>query len=52
MTKQPRERAVPCSRCMKPTWNNGAVCDRCLGGVDHRTQLFAQILKAEIEKNR
>lgn len=27
--QQPRERAVPCSRCMRPTWNNNAVCGVC-----------------------
>lgn len=25
--RQPRERAVACVRCMKPTWNLDAVCD-------------------------
>ena len=35
MTEQPerehqsRERAVPCQRCRKDTWNNSAICDDC-----------------------
>lgn len=27
--RQPRERAVPCSRCWGDTWNISAVCDGC-----------------------
>ena len=26
---QPRERAVPCRDCHRPTWNTGALCDTC-----------------------
>jgi hypothetical protein len=25
---QPRERAVPCRECHRPTWNVSAFCDR------------------------
>lgn len=25
---QPRERSVPCSLCMRPTWNTNAICGR------------------------
>lgn len=28
VVRQPRERAVPCRRCGKPTWSVNAVCDR------------------------